>query len=119
MWDAITATIAAEFSDVADLEQSDLARVDRREGVRHERVEARLVDLHVEDAATAGRHGHRLHAVQRVLRVHVGERVGRVEDRPDDVEVAVERGPGVDDPEGLTVSLPIDRGLTWVGEPRG
>jgi len=61
--------------NVADVEQADLALVDGRERVRDERIEAGLVDLHVEDAAAAGRHGHGLHAVERIVRAHVSERV--------------------------------------------
>ncbi|TML16866.1 MAG: GAF domain-containing sensor histidine kinase [Actinobacteria bacterium] len=83
---------------VPDLEQADLAEVDVRERIGHERVEAGLVDLHVEDAASARRHLHGLDAVLRRpgdLRV----RPGSVEHRPDDVEVRVERRPGRDDPE--------------------
>ena len=65
---------------VPDLEQPDLSEVDVREGVRHERIEAGLVDLDVEDAAAAGRHLHGLHAVLRRAR-DVRVRPGSVEDR--------------------------------------
>ena len=65
---ALSLSVRHRPLDVADVEQADLALVDRRERVRDERVEARLVDLDVEDAAAAGRHGHRLHVVQRVAR---------------------------------------------------
>ena len=67
--------------DVTDVEQADLALVDRGERVGDERVEARLVDLDVEDAAAAGGHGDRLHVVQRVGRGscrRTGRRVFRI-----------------------------------------
>jgi threonine dehydrogenase-like Zn-dependent dehydrogenase len=38
---------------VSDLQQADLPEIDVREGVADERVETRLVDLHVEDRAAA------------------------------------------------------------------
>ena len=41
---------------VADVDQADLAHVDGGEGVGHERVEAVLVEVRVEDGAAAGRH---------------------------------------------------------------
>src|ERR671935_1533756 len=57
--------------DAADVEQSYLALVDGRESVGDEGVEAALVDLDVEHAAAAGRHGRCLDVVQRVRGVHV------------------------------------------------
>ena len=81
---------------VPDVEESDLAFVDRGERMRDERVEAGIVDLDVEDPSTSGRHCHGLHAVERIVRAHVSERVGGVEDRSDDMEVGVEGGPRLD-----------------------
>src|SRR5688500_4329510 len=43
---------------LADLQQPDLPQIDMREGVRDERVEARLVDLHVEDRSAPGGNEH-------------------------------------------------------------
>src|SRR5690349_3441418 len=82
---------------VADVEQADLPEIDGGERVTDERIEARLVDLHVEDAAAASRNHGRLD-VALILR-HVRVQPGAVEDRAHDVEVDVEAGPGVDDPE--------------------
>src|SRR5215203_530166 len=87
---------------ISDLQQADLAEVDVREGVRDERVEALLIDLHVEDGAPTGRHGDRLDTALEAG--HVTVRPCSVEDRPHDVEVRVQRRAGGDDPEadGLT-----------------
>ena len=62
-------------------------------------IEPFLVDLDVEDAAAAGRHVHRLDAVERVRRVHVAVHVGGVEDRADDVERGRQARACVDDVE--------------------
>ena len=59
--------------------------------MRYKRVEPRLVDLDVEDSAPACRHSHGLNVVQCVVRVHIAERVRRVEDRSHDMEVGVQR----------------------------
>ncbi len=48
---------------VSHLEQADLAEVDVREGVTDEWVEARLVDLDVEDRTASGRHDDGLDAL--------------------------------------------------------
>ena len=88
--------------DVADVEQPDLSEVDAREGVAHERVEAGLVDLHVEDAAPACRDERGLDVALELRHVSVDPR--SVEDRPDDVELRVVARPGVDDPEADSLS---------------
>ena len=84
-----------------DLQQADLAKVDVREGVRDERVEPgrrssrRRRRLH-------RRHGDRLDTALEAR--HVSVRPRSVEDRPDDVEVRVQRRARGHDPEadGLT-----------------
>ena len=52
--------------DVADVQEPHLALVHRSEGVRDEGIEPGPVDLHVEDSAASGRHGDRLHVVERI-----------------------------------------------------
>ena len=81
-------SMAHRPGELADLEQPDLAEVDVREGVRHEGIEARLVDLDVEHGPAAGRDADRLHAPLELR--HVAVHPGAVEDRADDVEVRVE-----------------------------
>ena len=76
---------------VPDLEEPDLTHVDAGEGVRHERVEAVVVDLDVEDASAAGGH---ITVWTPCCGVPVmSRRPRRVEDRADDVEGGVRLGP--------------------------
>ena len=97
-----SALVAHRPGDMADVEQADLALVDRREGMADERVQPGLVDLDVEDAAAAGRYLRRLHVVQMLRQVGVDP--GAVEDRADDVEVGVDARPGIHHPEAHGVA---------------
>src|SRR3954454_11900437 len=89
---------------IADVQEPNLALVDRGEGMGDERVQAGLVDRDVEDAAAAGWHRDGLDSVQCTGWAHVAERVGGVEYGADDVEVGVDRGPCVDDPEANQIA---------------
>jgi hypothetical protein len=80
--------MACLSSWVAHLEQADLAEVDVREGVAHEGIKPGLVDLHVENRAASGGHGHGLDALLEPR--HVAVHLGAVEDLADDVEVGIE-----------------------------
>src|SRR5918994_5875682 len=73
---------------LADLEQPDLAEVDARERMAEEGVEARFVDLHVEDGTASCRNTDGLDPL--LPAAHIRVDVGTVENRPDDVEVGVE-----------------------------
>ena len=107
-------------ADLAGLEETDLAKVDVREGVADERVETGLVDLHVEDRAAARRNEDCLDAL--LWRVgDVGVHPRAVEDRADDVEVGVERRScGAVPLVAYLVPLPDDwRYPTAIGLTRG
>src|SRR5215207_8272093 len=78
-----------------DLEQTDLPEVDARERVAEEGVEARLVDLDLEDAAAAGRYAECLNVL--LPAAHVGIDVGAIEDCAYDVEVGVKARTGGND----------------------
>src|SRR5215213_10172473 len=97
-------SVAHRPLDVADVQEPDLALVDRCESMGDERVQAGLVDRDVEDAAAAGRHWNGLDSVQGTGRGHVAERVGGVEHRADDMEVGVDGGTCVDDPEANEIA---------------
>src|SRR5438067_12916336 len=81
--------VAHRTGDVPDVQQADLAEHDARERVRHERVDPRLVDLDVEDAAAACGNHRGLDPVLRSV-TQVGVHPGAVEQRADDVELGVQ-----------------------------
>src|SRR5262249_3728498 len=83
--------------DVPDAQEAHVAEIDGSERMADERVEARLVDLDVENAAAAGRHECRLDVALVVRHVRVHPRA--VEDRADDVKVGVEARAGIDHPK--------------------
>ena len=61
--------------DVAHVEEPHLPLVHRRKRMGDERIQAWLIDLHVEHATASSRHGHLLDIVQRIPRPHVTERI--------------------------------------------
>src|SRR5947209_16767133 len=91
------ALVAHRPLHAADVEEADLAEVDRGEGMTDERIEPRLVYLDVEHSAAARRNERGLDVVLMVRHVRVDPRA--VQDCADDVEVDVEARPRVDDPE--------------------
>src|SRR5919108_2436931 len=122
-----TSLVRSFATRVADLEEPDLAHVDAREGVADERVEPRLVYLHVEDASTPGGHRDGLDVALRVGGVRqVTVHVRAVEDRPDDVEIGVEARPRGHYPEpddlariGLERVRRVLAGIAVPGHPVG
>jgi hypothetical protein len=106
--------VAHGAGSVPDVEEADLSELDAREAVRDEGIDARLADLDIEDAATAGRDDGRLDEVLRGVD-EIGVQPGAPEDGADDVELCVETRPCVDDPEadGLSRSAASGCVLYW------
>src|SRR5213078_1703323 len=100
VWEATL--VAHRSGDVADVQEPDLTEVDARERMADERVQPRLVDLDVEDAAAAGGDERRLNVA--LIAGHVCVHPRSVEQRPDHVEFGVEARAGVDDPEANGVT---------------